>query len=138
MLSQMAARQTSCVSHTSATFNKSHVYKRRPYSIWFGFAVFFSAILIACSPAFGQAEFREPMNDERNPGRGVRVLQVAVGGTAARLRLQPMDQLTRYGKFKLLTIQVIYQRGVELIWKTGTRRWRRDERSSMPPSEMAR
>ena len=36
----------------------------------FAFAVFFSAIFIACSPAFGQAEFREPVNDERNPGRG--------------------------------------------------------------------
>ena len=68
----------------------------------FAFAVFFSAILIAGSPAFGQAEFREPVNDERNPGRGLRVLQVDAGGTAARLRLQPMDMLTRYGKFEII------------------------------------
>jgi len=68
----------------------------------FAFAVFFSAILIARSPVLGQAEFRKPVNDERNPGRGLRVLQVDARGTAARLRLQPMDMLTRYGKFEII------------------------------------
>src|SRR4030095_10903744 len=78
-------------------FTKGVLTRRR-----FALPVFFSAILIACSPAFGQVEFREPENDERNPGRGLRVLQVSAVGTAALLRLQPMDMLTRYGKFEII------------------------------------
>lgn len=75
----------------------------------FAFAVFFSAILLTCSPAFGQTEFRKPENIERVPGRGLRVLQVSAGSTAARLGLQPMDMLTRYGKFEIIDLSSYFK-----------------------------
>ena len=47
-------------------------------------------------------QFIEPTDGATIPGRGLRITEVYEHGTAAKLGLQPMDLITKYGKFEIV------------------------------------
>src|SRR6476469_754619 len=58
----------------------------------------FSLVLTSSACVLGQ----NPIEQRRNPGHGVRVIEVNPEGQAAQAGIQTMDLLSKYGKFDLV------------------------------------
>ena len=71
---------------------------------------FLSFVLTACAFLCVQPlQAQMPETERRNPGRGVRVIEVAPGGQAERAGIQVMDLLSKYGKFTVVDHSSYYK-----------------------------
>jgi len=65
----------------------------------------FSLVLTSFAWVCAQSPFEQP----RNPGHGVRVIEVVPDGQAERAGIQTMDLLNRYGKFDIVDHSTYYK-----------------------------
>lgn len=60
-----------------------------------------SVVLTGCASLYAQPS-QAPESERQPPTRGIRVLGIIPGGQAEQVGLQPMDTLSRYGKFTVV------------------------------------
>ena len=63
--------------------------------------------LVFMFPACARAQ--NPIEQPRNPGHGVRVIEVVPGGQAERAGIETMDLLSKYGKFDIVDHSTYYK-----------------------------